>query len=102
MSTDTVGLNMYETLKKCSHKPNIFLIPLSISELTTRQNFFVNVWPPGGTIIIFAENWIFEVEYLLVNSLGKKLFLGNFKPIFPPQIGLKCQKTGLFYSAFSN
>ena len=58
----TVGLNVKETLKKCSHKLNIFLIPVSISELTTSQNFFVTVWPPGGAIITFAENWNFELN----------------------------------------
>ena len=42
----TVGLKMHETLKKrCSHKLKIFLIPLSISELTKGQNFLLAVWP---------------------------------------------------------
>ena len=69
----TVGLNMYETLKKCWNKPNIFFIPLSISELTTSQNFFVTVWPPGGTNITFAENWNFELKFFLVNSFREKI-----------------------------
>ena len=69
----TVGLNMCVTLKKCPHKPNIFLIPLNISELTTSQNFFVTVWSPGGVIIAFAENWNFELKFFLVNSFRKKM-----------------------------
>ena len=73
ISSYTVGLNMYKTLKKCSNKPNIFLIPLSISELTTSQNFFVTVWPPGGAIITFAENWNFELKFFLVNSFREKM-----------------------------
>ena len=70
---DTVGLNMYETLKKCSHKPKIFLTPLSVSGLTTSQNFFVTVWSPGGVIIAFAENWNFELKFFLVNSFREKM-----------------------------
>ena len=54
--------------KKCPHMPNIFLIPVNISELTTSQNFFVTVWSPGGVIIAFAENWNFELKSFLVNS----------------------------------
>ena len=68
MTENTVGLNMCVTLKKCLHKPNIFLIPLNISELTTSQNFFGTVWSTGGVIIAFAENWNFELKFFLVNS----------------------------------
>ena len=60
---NTVGLNMPETLKKCSYKPKLLFIPLSISELTTSQNIFVTVWPSGGTIITFAENCNFELIF---------------------------------------
>ena len=42
--------------------PNIFLIPLYISELTTSQIFFATVWSPGGVIITFAENWNFQLK----------------------------------------
>ena len=73
MSQYTVGLNMYENLKKMLAKPNILLIPLSISELTTSQNFFVTVWPPGGVIITFAENCNFELKFILVNSFKEKM-----------------------------
>ena len=69
----TLGLNIYKTLKKCSNKPNIFLIPLSISDLTTSQKNFVIVWPPGGAIITFAENWNFELKFFLVNSFREKM-----------------------------
>ena len=69
----TLGLNIYKTLKKCSNKPNIFLIPLSISDLTTSQKNFVIVWPPGGAIITFAENWNFELKFFLVNSFREKI-----------------------------
>ena len=58
--------------KNVPHKPNIFLIPLNISELTTSQNFFVIVWSPGGVIITFAENWNFELKLILVNSFRGK------------------------------
>ena len=97
----TVGLNMCVTLKKCPHKPNIFLIPLNISELTSSQNFFVTVWSPGGVIIAFAENWNFELKFFLWILLGKKWLLGNFGSIFCPKMSLKCPKTRLFCSAFS-
>ena len=50
--------NVRNSKKKCSNKPNIFLIPLSISEL-----IFLTVWPPGGAIITFAENWNFELKF---------------------------------------
>ena len=53
--------------------PNIFLILLNISELTTSQNFFVTVWSPGGVIITFAENWNFELKFFLLNSFSKKM-----------------------------
>ena len=84
---------MQETLKKCPHKLNIFLIHLSISELTTSQNFFATVLPPGGAIIAFAENWNFELNFLGVNSLQEKLHLEYFGSIFCPKMGLKCPKT---------
>ena len=64
---------MFETLKKCLHKLNILLIALSISELTTSQKIFVTVWPPGGDIITFAENWNFELKFFLVNSYREKI-----------------------------
>ena len=89
----TVGLNMHKTLKKCSNKPNIFLIPLSMSEVTTSQNFFVNVWPPGGVIITFAENWNFVLKFFLVNSFKKKWLLDSFGSISCPKMGLKAAKT---------
>ena len=71
----------------------MFLIPLSISELTTCQIFFVTVWPPGGAIITYAENWNFELKYFLVNSLGRNLPLEYFGSIVCPKMGLKCPKT---------
>ena len=64
----TVGLNVKETLKKCSHKLNIFFIPVSTSELTTSQIFFGEFF------------------------LGKKLPLGQFGSIFWPKMG-KMSKT---------
>ena len=65
--------NVRNSRKKCSNKPNIFLILLSISELTTSQKFFITVWPPGGANITFAENWNFELKFLLANSFMKKI-----------------------------
>ena len=53
--------------------PNIFSIPLSISELTASQKIFVTVWPPGGAIMTFAENWNFGLKFFLVNSLREKI-----------------------------
>ena len=35
--------------------------------------FFVTVWPPGGAIITFAENWNFELIYFLVNYFRDKM-----------------------------
>ena len=64
---------MNETLEKSSDKRNTFLIPLSISELTTSQKFFVTVWQPGGIIITLTENWNFELKFFLVNPFREKM-----------------------------
>ena len=48
---------MSEALRKCSHKLNIFLIPVSISELTSCHNFFGTVLPLDGARIPFFKDW---------------------------------------------
>ena len=54
--------------KKNAHTSQTYiLIPLNISELTTSKNFFATVWPPGGDIIAFAENWNFGLKFFFVN-----------------------------------
>ena len=61
--TSNCWLEHVQNSKKMPHKPNIFLIPLSISELNPSQNFFITVWPPGGANITFAENWNFKLNF---------------------------------------
>ena len=88
-------LELVRNSKKCSNKPNIFLIPLSISELTTSQNFFVTVWPPGGAIITFAENWNFELNFFFGESSHANnrvyMVLDSKKPKNDSETAKNCQ-----------
>ena len=70
--------NVRNSKKKCSNKPNIFLLPLSISELITSQKFFGTVWPPVGVTITFAKNWNLEMNFFFSEFFLKKMTSRGF------------------------
>ena len=66
-------LDMCVTLKKVpAHAEHIF-DTFEYFLVDHKSNFFVTVWPPGGAVITFAENWNFELKFFLVNSFREKM-----------------------------
>ena len=80
----TVGLNMSETLQNMLAQAKLFLVPISISELTTSQNFFGAVWPPSGATTTFTKNWNFDLKIFFGESFqGKNELYGISEQFFP-------------------
>ena len=71
---------------------NLFLIPVSISKLTTSQIFFATVWPPGDATITFAKNWNFEPKFFVVNTFLEKMTSVGFWINYLPKYGFKMLK----------
>ena len=50
----------------------IFLIPVTIPELTASEIFFLSVRLPGGAAIIFSKNWNFSTKKIVQAQVLKK------------------------------
>ena len=72
---------------------NIFLVPLNIPELVSSEIFLIRVRLPGGTAIIFAQSWNFELKFFVDNpfNYAKKHFY-RCKKLFFVQKGAKTDK----------
>ena len=85
----------------CTIGPNIFLIPVSISELNKSQNFLEllshQVVPPPPMLKIEILTWSF-----LWILWGKKWDLWGLGLILFSKIGLKCPKNKLFPGVWAN
>ena len=64
---------MYETLMKMLEQAKDIFDTFEYFWVDHKSKFFVTVWPPGGIIITFAENWNFELKFFLVNTVRKKI-----------------------------
>ena len=51
----------------------IFLIPVTIPELTASKNFFLSVRLPGGAAIIFPKNWNFATKKIVQAQFCKRI-----------------------------
>ena len=50
----------------------IFLIPVTIPELTASKSGFLSVRLPGGAAIIFSKNWNFSTKKIVKAQFIKK------------------------------
>ena len=51
----------------------IFLIPLNIPDFAASIIFLIHVRLPGGTTIIFAQSWNFELKFFVDNPFMQKI-----------------------------
>ena len=89
MSLPPLAWTGQKLLKKCPKNRNIFLVPLNIPELVSREIFLIRVRLPGGAAIIFAQSWNFELKFFVDNPFMKKTTLQVWEVIFCPKMGQK-------------
>ena len=82
-------------LKKCPKNRNIFLVPLNIPELVSREIFLIGVRLPGGAAIIFAQSWNFVLIFFVDKSSMKKQTLQVWEDSFCPKMGQTSQKIAI-------
>ena len=66
---------MHKTLTKMLAQAKYIFDTFEYFRVDQKSNFFVTVWPPGGAIVTFAENWNFELKFFLMNSFREKITL---------------------------
>ena len=67
----------------------MFFIPITIPEIAASTFFPVTVWTPGGTAIIFAQSWNFELKFFVGNTFMQKINSTGVRSHFLPK---KCSK----------
>ena len=65
-----------------------------ITEQAQLKIFAQRVLQPGGATIIFAQNWNFELKFVLVNHFGKKMTSRQFKIHFLYKFESKMPQNG--------
>ena len=65
------------------------------------QQIFLTSMDLGGATIIFAQNWNFELKFVLVNSLVKKMgSMGFLNPLKPKNVSKTARNCQLAATSF--
>ena len=49
------------------------MVPLNIPELVSSEIFLIRIQLPGGSAIIFAQSWNFELKFFVDNPFMQKI-----------------------------